>query len=259
MTLVQEEPVRVTRRRRGRWGFLVVLLILAALVVVADRVGATVAEQRLVAAVTDEASARGVTADSTEVSIGGFPFLTQVARGRYDEITIDMREARSGELRVEQLLVTAFGVKADTADLLSGDPKATADRVTGTAVIDWAQLPKLLDYAGLGVGDATFARAGDGVRVRGTATLAGRPLPLAATARFTVNDDGQLRVQVSDAEIEGVTLNPALQGPLDDLQRRLSIPVDVPPMPFGMKLDEVRAEAEGLAVTATARDVPIAS
>jgi hypothetical protein len=259
MTLVQEEPVRVTRRRRGRWvGLWVVLLILVGLLVAADRIGEKVAEQRLVAAVTDQAGARGVTADSTDVTIGGFPFLTQVLRGKYDEITIDMRNARSGELRVGQLLVTAFGVEADTAELINGQPKATADRVTGTAVIDWDDLPKLLDYAGLGVGDAKFARAGDGVRIRGTARLAGQSLPLAATATFTVKD-GKLSVKVSDAEIEGVALNPALQSALDNLQRKLSIPVDLPPLPFNMKLNSVRAQQEGLAVSATAKNVPIAS
>jgi len=250
--------VRVTRRRRGRWVALwVVLLILVGLVVAADRIGEKVAEQRLVVAVTDQAEARGVTADSTDVTIGGFPFLTQVLRGKYDQITIDMRQARSGDLRVEQLLVNAFGVEADTAQLLNGQPKATADRVTGTAVIDWDDLPKLLDYAGVGVGDAKFAAAGDGVRIRGTARLAGQSLPLAATAKFTVKD-GKLSVKVSDAEIEGVRLNSALQSALDNLQRRMSIPVDVPPLPFGLKLDEVRAQDEGLAVTATAHDVPIA-
>jgi hypothetical protein len=259
MTLVQEEPVRVTRRRGGRWvGLWVVLLILVGLVVAADRIGEQIAEQRLVAAVTDEAKARGVTADSTDVTIGGFPFLTQVLRGKYDEITIDMRQARSGDLRVEQLLVTAFGVEADTAELINGQPKATADRVSGTAVIDWAALPKLLDYAGLGVGDAKFAPAGEGVRIRGTASLAGQSVPLAATAKFTVKG-GQLSVKVSDAEIEGVRLNPAIQSALNDLQRKLSIPVDVPPLPFGLKLDSVRAQPEGLAVSATAHDVPIAS
>src|ERR1043165_7068716 len=150
MTLVQEQPVRVSRRHRGRWGALwVVLLILIGLVVAADRIGERVAEQRLAAAVTDQAEARGVTADSTDVTIGGFPFLTQVLRGKYDQITIDMRQARSGDLRVEQLLVNAFGVEADPAQLLNGQPKATADRVTGTAVIDWDDLPKLLGYAGV--------------------------------------------------------------------------------------------------------------
>jgi hypothetical protein len=258
MTLVQEEPVRVNRRRRGRWvGLWVVLLILVGLVVAADRIGEKVAEQRLVAAVTDQAEARGVTADSTDVTIGGFPFLTQVLRGKYDQITIDMRQARSGDLRVEQLLVNAYGVEADTAKLINGQPEATADRVTGTAVIDWDDLPKLLDYAGVGVGDAKFAAAGEGVRIRATARLAGQSLPLAATAKFTVKD-GKLSVKVSDAEIEGVRLNPTLQSALDSLQRRMSIPVDVPPLPFGLKLDEVRAQEEGLAVTATARNVPIA-
>jgi hypothetical protein len=258
MTLVQEEPVRVSRRRRGRWvGLWVVLLILVGLVVAADRIVEKVAEQRLVAAVTDEAKARGVTADSTDVTIGGFPFLTQVLRGRYDEITIDMRNAHSGDLRVEQLLVTATGVDADTADLLNGTPKATADRVTGTAVIDYDALPKLLDYAGVGVRGATFARASDGVRVRGTVTLAGQTVPLAATAKFTVKD-GKLSVKVSEAQIEGVTLSPALQGPLDRLQARMSFPVDLPTMPFGMKLDSVRAQENGLAVTVTAHNVPIA-
>src|SRR5262245_21542016 len=86
------ESARPARRRRRPSGtttlLLAIILVLEAIAIVGDRVAAKFATDqlrtRLVAAVDD----RGIGHSTIDVSIGGFPFLTQVARGRYDAIII---------------------------------------------------------------------------------------------------------------------------------------------------------------------------
>ncbi|GAA1771750.1 DUF2993 domain-containing protein [Luedemannella helvata] len=249
---------RPRRRRRGLGiGLLVVLLVLVGLVVAADRVGAGIAENRLVSVVETELDKQEITAAGTDVDIAGFPFLTQVASGRYDRITIVVDQLRSGGLSVKTLHIDAEDVTAEVSDLLSGAPKASAARVTGVATIAWDDLPRLLGYAGLGVGNATFAPAGEDVRVTGTVRVDGRQVPVSATAAFSVVKN-QIRVKVSEASVAGADVPPEAKDYINNLQDELSVGYRVPPLPFGLTVTRVAATDAGLAVTAVAKDVPLA-
>src|SRR5687767_13946335 len=83
------------RRRRSGWAtLLAILLVLGAILVVGDRVAAQYAEREVRTQVVAALSERGVEYDTADVNVGGFPFLTQVADGRYEEITIDLTNVR---------------------------------------------------------------------------------------------------------------------------------------------------------------------
>ena len=73
------------RRRGRRWliAALVAVTVLA-LLVVADRVGASVAANVAERQLTKQAAF----SQSPSVQINGFPFLTQAIRGRYDDVEI---------------------------------------------------------------------------------------------------------------------------------------------------------------------------
>ena len=92
--LVDEYPVR-RRRRGGGWATLfAILIVLAGVAVVGDRVAATAASNELRSQLAADLQARQVGYQSLDVAIGGFPFLTQVAEGRFEEITIDMTDVQ---------------------------------------------------------------------------------------------------------------------------------------------------------------------
>src|SRR5688572_11717923 len=141
-TRIEELPVaersRVVyapRRRRRAWPVLAIaLVVLLALLVAADRVAANVAADRIRTQVVAELDERGIETASTDVTVGGFPFLFQVADGHYEKITIDMREVALSGVTLPSLFVTARGVDANTADLIDGKAKVTAEQVTGTAI-----------------------------------------------------------------------------------------------------------------------------
>src|SRR5205814_8133744 len=131
---------RVRRRRGGRlmvW-FLVVVVILAGLFVAADRIAAYAAERTIAMQSKKELAAREITTPTEpKVSVGGFPFLTQVAKGRYDRITIHLDHPASQGVTLDVLDVTATGVNASTSAIVNGTGSITADDVNGTASLGW--------------------------------------------------------------------------------------------------------------------------
>src|SRR5689334_1404409 len=89
--------VEIRRSRRAAGGFttlVAIVLVLVAIAVVGDRVAAKYAGEQLRTQLVAELDNRGVQYDTTEITIGGFPFLDQVAQGRYDSIAIDMTNVR---------------------------------------------------------------------------------------------------------------------------------------------------------------------
>lgn len=246
------------RRRRGVPLLAITLIVLLGLLVVADRVAANVAADRIRTQLVAELDERNVHAASTDVSVSGFPFLTQVAQGHYEKITIDMRQVNLSGTTLPSLFVVARGVEADTADLIDGTAKVSADQVSGSAMVDWATLATLVNYARFGLSDVTFSSASGALRVRGSANLAGSRIPMSAVADLSVNS-GVVRLRVRDAQVEGSALPALAQAQLDSLVARLSVEFRIPPLPFRLSIDDVRVEQPGLSVTASARSVPLVS
>lgn len=259
---VSEYAYRRPRRRGpGLLAFLIgVVLLLGAIAVVGDRVAAKLAADELRTQLVAEMSDRDVQFGSLEVNIRGFPFLAQVARGFYDEITIDMTDVKlpAGTGRgatLPALHVVAKGVDADTADVVKGTAKITAEQVTGTAVVSFRTLETLVDYSRFRLSDVKFTDSAGGLKLSGNADLAGVRVPISATADITVTE-GQLQVTLRDATAVNLPAPQIVKNYLGDLAER-SILARLPQLPFGMTLDQVRVQTDGLAITATGRDVPL--
>ncbi len=249
-------------RRRGGSGvsLLAVLLILAAIAVVGDRVAERYAAQELKAQLVAELQDRGVTADATEVSIGGFPFLDQVARGRYESITIDMTGVRLAGANgrpttLPTLHAVATGVNADTADVVQGQARISADQVDGTALVSFSTLQTIVDYSSFNLRDVHFAESGGGLKVTGMATIAGSTIPITAVADVSVVA-GQFQVRLRDATAVGLAAPAVVRDYLSGLAER-SIAARLPALPFGLTLRQVAVQTRGLAVTATGRGVAL--
>jgi hypothetical protein len=258
-TRVQRRP---RRRRGGGWLTLgVILLVLVVLAVIADRVAAAFAEREIRAQLVSELADRDVGYGTLDVAVNGVPFLDQVARGRYDGITIDLTDvalaAEGRQATLPSLHVVASGVEADTRAVIDGTADVVADRVTGTGVVTFATLQELVDYSRLNLSDVTFASDEGDLRVTATANLAGFEIPLAATATVSVAK-GQFQVQLSDAEAVGVRAPPQAREFLANLVES-SVAARLPALPFDLTLDNVDTTAEGLAITATATDVRLVS
>src|SRR4051812_36546040 len=92
-------PDLPSRRRRRRWPIvvLVVVLVLAGLAVLGDRIAAAYAERRIASEVQKEGfGAR------PDVTIYGFPFLTQVAGRHFPHARMTARNLHEGPLTISR-------------------------------------------------------------------------------------------------------------------------------------------------------------
>ncbi len=240
------------RRRTGRKvliGFLVLLLVLAALVVVADRVAAAYAGEQLEAAVAAEARKAGANPRATSVSLKGFPFLTQAVNGKFDGATVVFDDLTAQKVKVDQLELDVDSVAIPPDVLFSGDPKGIkAAVIRGTATVALPELARALGVDGL-----TMTAEGDKVRVTadvtvspfGTVTLEGLVRPRAKGDRVWLEVD-QLKaggVDIPRSVVDGVS---------SSMRKGVRVP-----LPFGLRLDGIEVADESVLVTGSARNVPL--
>lgn len=233
---------------------LVVLVVLAAVLAIGDRVAAWAAQQQLADQVASELATYQVESSRPEASIGGFPFLTQVAAGEYERITLRLRNVGSGQLRLPLVELTASQVTAPLETLVSQEGLIHAGQVNGSATIGYEQIRALTgwDELVLGAADAGV------LTVRLPVELVGVPVILVGTA--TVEPAGDvIRVRVSGLEVAGPGVLPDGAGSLvEQIAGDLSVDVPLPPLPYGLAVDSVHAEVAGLVVRVSAVNVPLA-
>src|SRR6266511_2814675 len=203
---------RLAVARRGRRigiAFTVVFVVLATLVVIGDRVAASTAEREIAKQAVKEMHARGITSPMEPTAkIGGFPFLTQVARGRYDKVTIEVDQPRTDVVRLSHLTLVATAVRAllNFAGLSGVDPKAVQ-----LSVVD------------------------DNVRLRIPLVVVGQEFVVLATAKLAVAS-GVVRLQVTGVALENGSIPGFLQGIINALKQRLQVAIQVPAMPYKLTI-----------------------
>jgi hypothetical protein len=134
----------------------VALLLLVLLV--GDRIGAVVAAN----VIATRLQTAGSLSSKPDVSIRGWPFLTQAVSGRYDriELTVDHVERRT--IALERFEVTVKGAQVALGDALGGRVDAVpVEGLTARALIRFASIA---DRIGAG---ATAERSGRDVLVTG--------------------------------------------------------------------------------------------
>ncbi|MET9955338.1 DUF2993 domain-containing protein [Streptomyces sp. NPDC006339] len=222
---------------------LIVAVVLGGLLVGADRLTLAYAESEAAAGVRLGTAK----AESTEVDIKGFPFLTQVMDKRLDEV----------EVRLTGFRATAGGrpvrigeLTADLRDVTLGDGYAIerAGSADGLALISYA------DLAAASGRDARVAYGGDGkLKVTGGVRILGRTLTRSVLSTVTLVDGNTLRVRADEVPGEGI---PGLE---DMVRARTDFDRRIEGLPQGMRLTKVEAREDGLAVTVTGRDVVLSA
>ncbi|WP_307804123.1 LmeA family phospholipid-binding protein [Micromonospora echinofusca] len=261
MTATAESyPEYETRpRRRGRKlliGLLVLLLVLGGLLVLADRVAAGAAERAIAEQAGRETAKRQISSTTPDVSIGGFPFLTQVLDGRYESITINVRDAQGPvqdrTVRLPRLEITARDVTASLSTLRSGQGDVRAASVDGTGVIAYDSVAQFISQPGV-----KLAERDGKLGVSLPVDLLGQQFTVNGIGVLTVDDQGRVSLKFEDLNAEGVPNVPLARSLLTGYAKRISIRVPLPELPYDLRVREVRVLPEGLEVSATAKDVPL--
>ncbi|PWR12124.1 DUF2993 domain-containing protein [Micromonospora acroterricola] len=260
--MAQDYPaVEARPRRRGRKlliGLLVLLLLVAVVLVIADRVAVGVAERAIADRVSQEVAKQGAQAAEPDVEVGGTPFLTQVLDGRYQRISIKLRDVQASvegdAVRLPVLDVDARNVRASLDTLRTGQGDVIADTVNGTGTISYDSLAALLNRPGLKLGEQ-----GGKLAVTAPVDILGQQLTVSGTADVTVAESGAVALRVNDLDAAGLPNLPLARALLNNYAKGISVDVPLPDLPFQLAVREVRPLPEGLAVTADAKNVPINS
>jgi hypothetical protein len=220
--------------------FVLVLVVLALVGLAADRLAHRVA--------TDEAESRlaaeGLSAVSVEV--GSFPFLDQVLRRQFDQVSVRASSLRTDAGRAELIRLTARDVTAGS------DGTATAGTVSARGTVTYAEVLRQVDREGLSLSGGGGG-GGDGkVRVTGDVTFLGQTLTASAVGRVEVRGR-RLQIVPTNVELEdGTAVDVELARGLAD---RLSLDYRLPDLPDGVVVRRIAPAASGLVVTVSGRDV----
>jgi LmeA-like phospholipid-binding len=236
------------RSGRGWVTLLVVVLLVVGGLVLADRIAARVAAHEMSKRLGEH---QPFTAPPT-VKIKGFPFFTQALRGVYSDIAVSGNQVsvatQSGE-RISDLSFSANlrGAHLRLADALGGQvAEVPVDKIDGKLTVPFDQLDKLADK------NVTFGHVGSDMLVTGSVTL-----PVVgkvtgnAVGTFTFVD-GRLVVHLTSARLIGVPLPANLvQNVINGLTPRL----DLPTLPYKLRVTDVRASDAGVTFYGEADDV----
>lgn len=219
---------------------LVTIVVLAGVLLVADRVAIATAQSQLAAAVQQEADL----ADKPSVDLIGFPFLTQAVRGEYDGGRLEIRDLRTEKLLVERLTIDLREVAVPLSDLLSGSVATVpVGRVNGVALVTYPELAKATGVPGLRI-----SPKGDRLQLNFAVKQFGTSRPVVASARVGVSDNA---VRITSVEIQGSPLPEQLtSAALNQVQSSLAFGA----LPYGLNVGDVRVAETGVEVSAQARN-----
>jgi len=214
----------------------ITLLVLVVLALAVDRGGDLVAQHYVA---TELEATEGL--DSTpDVDITGFPFLTQVARNRFDRIDVTVRDLRLGGGDQPELTVT----RLDTAfyDVTRSGTQVSSPRARADAVISYADLGDALGID-LAYGD------GDDLRVSKTFEIAGQSVDPSITVAPEIADGA---LGFAAPVVEGLQDD---SGVLSQLAGIFDVTLPLSDLPFGVTVEDTRVERDGLHVELSGSDL----
>ena len=222
---------------------LIVLVVLAALLVAADRIGVVVAQNRLASELQQQLDLDA----KPDVSIRGIPFLTQAIRGTYKDIRMQLPDVDAGDVQDLSVNARLQGAHVSLSDALGGNvDRIPVDQISGTLLIPYDQLARASGISGL-----TITREGDSLRLTGSVQVLGRSIKAEAVGRVEVND-GRIAINAEQAKVAGI---PVPEAVLDEAARLLSFRVQPQNLPLNLRITAVHLTDTGLLVDAVSDDV----
>lgn len=217
---------------------LAVVVLLGVAALAADRFLHARAEERIAG---ELAAAVDVTGQP-DVTVDGFPFLTQLAAGELDSV-----RARADAVSTEG--VRLLDVTAHARSVTVESP-STAGRLDLAGTLPDETLQQLVQEKAPGV---TVTSAPDGIHL--TTKVFGVDLALVAEPQV---QDGGIGVRVTRVELGGAQVDTADLAPLVG-EELLELDLEVPDLPLGLTLGDVTPRDGGLRLSLTGEDVVLAA
>lgn len=224
---------------------LIVVVILGGLFVLADRIAVSVAQNKA----ADRARITENLTTKPKVSIKGFPFLTQAAFGKLDDVKITANDIAAGDgeqtLRIESFHADLHGVK-----LSDGYRRAIADSADGLAFITYADLTKAAP-AGITVSYGGATQNGK-TMVRLTGTFLGARLSVLSQVSVRGADTIGLQADTLPKAFTALGLG-------DQVRQQIDFTRQLTHLPAGIALTSVTSTPDGISVAAAGKHVVLAN
>jgi hypothetical protein len=244
MTPVAARSVRGgrPRSRRGRWWVITVVVIVAVLVGL-DFAARAEAESILASKIEQQ----GLTS-KPDVTIDGFPFLTQVASKNFRKVTVTASNVPAGPVTITTVDATAAEIRINSYAFSSG----TISNLSGTARISFASLGNTLA--------TQFGALGSLLKGAGLQLSYAGPDEVRATINLVVTT-GSATWRVT--RLSGNVLTVSLVGSsglptavVDSIQ---TLTLHLPKLPLGLTLNSVAVTPTGVVGDVGGRNVPFGS
>jgi hypothetical protein len=232
---------RSSSRRATRW--VISLVVIVAVLVGLDFGARAVAESVLASKIEQQ----GLTS-KPNVTIDGFPFLTQAASKDFRRVTITASNVSDGPVTITAINAAATGIRLNSYAFSSG----TIGSMSGTAFISFASLGNTLA--------ARFGALGSLLKGAGLQLSDAGPDEVRATLNLVVTS-GSATWRVTRAS--GDALNVHLVGstglPTSLLDSIQNVTLQLPKLPLGLTIDTVAVTPSGVVGNVAGRDVPFGS
>ena len=227
--------------------FFVVLFVLIALALalaLADRVLMVLAERKA------SDFAYEPFGHPPNVRVYGTPFLTQVLKGRYRQIDVSGGGLKIGEIGGATLDAHLYNALLPPLDLLTGRARQLpCERVEGRILLPYGEVARVSRIPALSL---SYDRS----KLVASASL---PLPgldqivrVSGAAEVRVVD-GAVWLRVRGLSVAGFSILPAMI--VKQLLPILNVPIPLPRLPYGLRLQELRPVPAGIEVLCAADDV----
>ena len=240
------QPPGPQGRRRGGHGLrntIIALLVLIVVLVAIDRLAAFYVQGRIASQIQDEGFS-----SKPDVSIKGFPFLTQVIGRHFQDIQISSRKVKAGPVEIQNI-----NAELSNVHLNSGFSGGTVGHLSGAGVIAFGSLSNAIGALAGGQLGSLVGAAGLTLKPVGSHQVKAsiNLLVTSGSATWRIS-----RVSGSEIKVHLVSSS-GLPGGLLSSIRNISVPI--PKLPLGMKIQSVLVTTAGISVRVTGNQVSFGS
>ena len=220
-----------------------VLVILIVLLVALDFAARVVAENVIASKIEHQGLQH-----KPDVTIDGFPFLTQVASRDFQRVNLTAADQTAGPVTISTINATARNIKLNSFAFSSG----TIGSLSGTALISFSSLGNALTQQ---VGPLGSLLNGAGLNL----TDAGSHQVKASLNVLVVSGSATWRVTLLSGSRLNITLVSSSGLPSSLLSSIQDITLQLPKLPLGLTIDSVQVSPAGLVGRVSAANVPFSS
>jgi len=219
-------PERPRRRRRWPWIVLATLLVLLVLFVVLDRVAVAYAENQA----AQQMQSQGFPT-KPDVTIEGFPFLTQVAARNIKDVHITATKVPAGPV--------TLSLTADATNVLldPGYQSGTISHVAGTGVIPFSSVS-----SAFGGGSGLTITSAGGNTMKVSLNVLGADISMTGT----IEQSGPNTLKVHLNQPSGIPVSLPIPN---------SFTIHIPTLPMHLTIQSVKVTSQGIVVHATGSNI----